>query len=689
MKKKIVSSFLAVLVFSQLFAQDIKPCSTDELNEQYKNEHPEERAAILKAEQDLLKHAAAYEKNGDKSGSTVYTIPIVFHVLHQGGSENISDAQVYDAVRVINEDFRKLNSDTNLIVPAFRGIAADMKIQVALAKLDPDGNCTNGIDRIFTDETNQGTDRSKLNQWPRDKYLNIWVVKRISSGAAGYAYYPASTVFRPQIDGIVVLNDYVGSIGTSSQGRARTVTHEIGHYLNLPHLWGSTNDPGLQSNCNTDDGISDTPNSIGWQSCNLQGTSCGSLDNVQNYMEYSYCSRMFTQGQATRMRATLTSSVAFRNNLWSPANLAATGVSLPDVLCKADFEIGETYACTGDTVIFSDLSYTNPTTWMWQIPGATPSSSFIQNPTVIFNQAGVFGASLTVFNGGVSKSVTKNNLIRVFSTTADTVTESFVESFENQAYLDNKWLFLNDFGGGKFEVSSTAAVSGNNSLYFDNINYSRDNQEVAIISPSFDLSALSNPKLKFSFAYATKGMTSNDEFNIYSSIDCGKTWNPRFGLVGNTMSTAPSSNSSFTPQGPNEWNSFTLPLSAVTNFDNVRFKFEFVGNQGNNFYLDNINITGTLVGLASASLMDETVSLFPNPTQSDHTVLQFELNAPVSQMNLNVLDIRGKLMNKLELSNLNVGINQIVIPTSSLLPGLYIVNINIDSHQLNKKLLVK
>lgn len=689
MKKKIVSSFLAVLVFSQLFAQDIKPCSTDELNEQYKNEHPEERAAILKAEQDLLKHAAAYEKNGDKSGSTVYTIPIVFHVLHQGGSENISDAQVYDAVRVINEDFRKLNSDTNLIVPAFRGIAADMKIQVALAKLDPDGNCTNGIDRIFTDETNQGTDRSKLNQWPRDKYLNIWVVKRISSGAAGYAYYPASTVFRPQIDGIVVLNDYVGSIGTSSQGRARTVTHEIGHYLNLPHLWGSTNDPGLQSNCNTDDGISDTPNSIGWQSCNLQGTSCGSLDNVQNYMEYSYCSRMFTQGQATRMRATLTSSVAFRNNLWSPANLAATGVSLPDVLCKADFEIGETFACTGDTVIFSDLSYTNPTTWMWQIPGATPSSSFIQNPTVVFNQAGVFGASLTVFNGGVSKSVTKNNLIRVFSTTADTVTESFVESFENQAYLDNKWLFLNDFGGGKFEVSSTAAVSGNNSLYFDNINYSRDNQEVAIISPSFDLSALSNPKLKFSFAYATKGMTSNDEFNIYSSIDCGKTWNPRFGLVGNTMSTAPSSNSSFTPQGPNEWNSFTLPLSAVTNFDNVRFKFEFVGNQGNNFYLDNINITGTLVGLASASLMDETVSLFPNPTQSDHTVLQFELNAPVSQMNLNVLDIRGKLMNKLELSNLNVGINQIVIPTSSLLPGLYIVNINIDSHQLNKKLLVK
>ncbi len=689
MKKKIVSSFLALLAFSQLFAQDVKPCSTDELNEQYKNEHPEERAAILKAEQDLLKHAAFYEKNGDKSAGTVYTIPIVFHVLHQGGSENISDAQVYDAVRVINEDFRKLNSDTNIIVPAFKSIAADMEIQVALAKLDPNGNCTNGIDRIFTDETNQGTDRSKLNQWPRDKYLNIWVVKRISSGAAGYAYYPASTVVRPQIDGIVVLNDYVGSVGTSSLGRARTLTHEIGHYLNLPHLWGSTNDPGLQSNCNTDDGIGDTPNSIGWQSCNLQGTTCGSLDNVQNYMEYSYCSRMFTQGQANRMRATMTSNIAFRSNLWSSSNLTATGVSLPDVLCKAEFEISESFACAGDTVIFSDLSYTNPTTWMWQIAGATPSSSFVQNPSVVYNQPGVYGASLMVFNGGVSKSISKNNLIRVYSNNADTVSESFVESFENQAYLDSKWLFLNDFDGGKFEVTSTASVSGNNSLYFDNINYSRENQEAAIISPSFDLLALSNPKLKFSYAYATKGSGSNDEFNIYSSTDCGKTWNPRFGLVGNTMSTSSPTTTAYTPQSASDWNSFTLPLSAVTNFDNVRFKFEFVGNQGNNFYIDDINITGTLVGLASNSLLDETVRLFPNPTQTDHTVLQFELNAPVNLMVVNLQDVTGKIIKSIQLSSLNVGINQIEIPISGLISGLYIVNINADSYQINKKLLVK
>lgn len=689
MKKKTVISFLALLALSRLDAQEVKPCSTDELNEQYFLNNPSQQAAILQAREDLRKHTAAFEQSSDKAAGTVYTIPIVFHILHQGGAENISDAQVYDAVRVINEDFRKMNRDTSAIVPAFKGIAADMEIQVALPSLDPNGNCTNGIDRIFTEETNRGTDRSKLNQWPRNKYLNIWVVKTISSGAAGYAYYPASTVFDPEIDGIVILNDYVGSIGTSVLGRARTLTHEIGHYLNLPHLWGNSNDPGLQSNCSTDDGISDTPNSIGWQSCNLSGTSCGSLDNVQNYMEYSYCSRMFTQGQAVRMRATMTSSVAGRNNLWSAANLATTGVSLPPVLCKAEFEVNEDVICAGDTVIFSDLSYSNPSSWLWQLSGATPSTSSQQNPIIVYDQPGVYDARLTVSSGSVVKTNLKSNMIRVYSNIADTVTESFVESFENQEYLDNKWLFVDDLGTGKFEITSNASVSGNKSLYFDNIGNSRDNQLVAVISPSFDLAALSGPKLKFSFAYASKGTSSNDQFNIYSSIDCGKTWNPRFGLVGNTMSTASATTGFFTPQNNNEWNSFTLPLGAVTNFDNVRFKFEFKGNQGNNFYLDDINITGSLVGLSNFSMLDESLTIFPNPVSSSNTTLQFELASSVGELVVRILDITGKTVLSTSINQLNSGLNQLTLATNKLPAGLYVINLNADSFQLNKKLLVK
>ena len=104
-------------------------------------------------------------------------------------------------------------------------------------------------------------------------------------------------------DGIVIQHNYTGSIGTSNAYRSRTLTHEVGHWLNLRHPWGNSNNPGLAENCDEDDLVDDTPNTMGWTSCVLEGTTCGSLDNVQNYMDYSYCGRMFTLGQKDRMRA--------------------------------------------------------------------------------------------------------------------------------------------------------------------------------------------------------------------------------------------------------------------------------------------------------------------------------------------------------------------------------------------------
>ncbi|MBK7182529.1 MAG: hypothetical protein IPH89_06110 [Bacteroidetes bacterium] len=119
------------------------------------------------------------------------------------------------------------------------------------------------------------------------------LVKTITSGAAGYAYLPGTTAAE---DGIMILNSYIGSIGTGNIQKSHALTHEIGHYLNLNHTWGGTNNPGVD--CSGDDNVSDTPKTEGWTSCNLTGATCTStLDNVQNFMEYSYCSTMFTVGQ--------------------------------------------------------------------------------------------------------------------------------------------------------------------------------------------------------------------------------------------------------------------------------------------------------------------------------------------------------------------------------------------------------
>ena len=115
------------------------------------------------------------------------------------------------------------------------------------------------------------------------------MVQTIASGAAGYAYFPGITPAYK--DGVVIRADYVGSIGTSngSNYSARSLTHEIGHYLNLPHTWGGTNNPGLPQNCSDDDFVQDTPNTIGVAnfSCDTTQVTCGTLDNVQNYMDYA------------------------------------------------------------------------------------------------------------------------------------------------------------------------------------------------------------------------------------------------------------------------------------------------------------------------------------------------------------------------------------------------------------------
>ena len=282
-------------------------------------------------EEDYKKLVNRYKENRIVRGksTTVRIIPIVFHIVHEYGAENVSDLQIQNQVMILNRDFQKLNADTAIVIPTFDTIIGDANIEFRLATVDPYGNCTNGIEHIYNHNTNQGDDYSKLNQWDRDKYLNVWVVKSIgSAGVAGYAFYPTGvtgTLFWR--DGIIILNDYVGSIGTGSVPYSRALTHEIGHYLGLAHTWGNDNDPGNAASCNQDDGIEDTPNCIGMTSCNLNMNSFVDratptdywypndvVDKAQNYMEYSYCSVIFTKGQSDFMNNVLYQPTSGRNN---------------------------------------------------------------------------------------------------------------------------------------------------------------------------------------------------------------------------------------------------------------------------------------------------------------------------------------------------------------------------------------
>ena len=175
--------FLTLLVlglFTNLFSQEKEEetwhCLTDQIYWKLVDENPN----LLYQRQYLNEFVKEYIKNNPKSDrEEVYVIPVVFHVVHNYGEENISYEQILGAVEQMNKDYRKMRSDTASIHPAFKGIAADVKIEFRLARIDPWGNCTIGVVRTASEATSAGYEAAKEASptWPPDKYLNIWTVK--------------------------------------------------------------------------------------------------------------------------------------------------------------------------------------------------------------------------------------------------------------------------------------------------------------------------------------------------------------------------------------------------------------------------------------------------------------------------------------------------------------------------------
>lgn len=239
-------------------------------------------------------------ESASQKSALVVTIPVVFHVLYNTTAENISEAQVLSQLQILNDDFRRLNSDQDNVWAQ----AADTQIEFCLASQDPDGNPTDGILRVPTDVTSFGTnDAMKFTSqggsdaWPAADYMNFWVCD-LGASLLGYAQFPGGPA---NTDGIVCNYTATGNIGTASApfDLGRTATHEVGHYLNLRHIWGD-------GGCGASDFVDDTPDSDGPNyGCALGNVACGTEDMVQNYMDYSddACMNLFTQGQSDRMNA--------------------------------------------------------------------------------------------------------------------------------------------------------------------------------------------------------------------------------------------------------------------------------------------------------------------------------------------------------------------------------------------------
>jgi PKD repeat protein len=682
---------LAVMCGLTAFGQTPLPCGQPNAQDSFDAAYPAAGPAREAAEEGTRAAAKALLQRGGEDNE-LYIIPVVFHVVHDNGEENISDAQIHDAMAVLNADFRKLNADTNQIVAGFVDVAADIDVEFRLAKRDPYGDCHSGINRIESELTYEGNNEMKqLIHWPRNSYMNVYVAAS-AAGAAGYTNYPSD--WGAGTDGIVLRHDYVGSIGTSNPYRSRTLTHECGHWLNLPHTWGSSNNPNEADNCDIDDGVDDTPLCLGSPVglCDPERTTCGSLDNIQNYMEYSYCSRMYTMGQRARMRAALNDDIADRDELWTAQNLEDTGVFEEELLCKAVFSADRREICLGDPVQFTDASFFGVTTWSWDFGDGNvltgSNESVHRNPSHTYNTAGEFEVYLTVSNETGQVTSQDPVVIRVLDN--GMLPAPLFEGFESGQgpWSDGQWS-VSTLSGQPWQIRETTGYSGARSMYVRN-RQNEGGEITRMTSTTFDAEGAVTLFIgyKYAFSHRATGET-DDRLKLQVSKDCGESWNTRQfhrGIID--LPTAEPHGGNFYPSGTSEW---TGHIEEVDNeiymIPNLLIRFEFESKGGNNVFLDDINIYGVDASgnvqtfVSPLSALNLSLNLFPNPTSGNATLEAFWSGEGAT---LHVRDAAGRLVQQ-EAFRGNGG-RRILL--EGLAPGVHLVELNAAGQRVVKRLMV-
>jgi len=380
MRKSTIMLVLAMAVLFNLNSYAQRTCAAHDVMLEQWNKSPKVKEKAI----ELEKFTQNFLKSGVYKAAQTRTIPVYVHVIYKTSQENISDAQIQSQIDVLNIDYGGTNSDLSNVPTEFAGVKSmGTGIQFVLV----------GIDRKYVNKTSWGTDddmkkssKGGVDPVTPDTHMNMWICN-IGGGILGYAQFPggaASTdgvVFSPQYCGSSDYND--GSFYLSAPfDKGRTAVHEVGHYLNLRHIWGD-------GACSASDYVDDTPSAsaANYNCPSHPHSTCGSNDMFMNYMDYvdDACMFMFSEGQSARMWATLNST---RANLGtSDDNVAPTAKANGPYADDPGNAISFSSAGSVDT----DGSIAN---YSWNFgDGATSTQA---NPTHTYATAGLYNVSLTV-----------------------------------------------------------------------------------------------------------------------------------------------------------------------------------------------------------------------------------------------------------------------------------------------------
>ncbi len=659
-------------------AQTHRTCATVEVNagRNAGRLHAEREAAFeqwLRARIEAKKPGA-----GQRTAATVYTIPVVVHVVHNGEAEgtgtNISAAQVTSQIQILNEDYRRRQGTRGYNTSP---VGADAAIEFRLAARDPDGFPATGIVRV------RGTQRAwniedetalkSLSYWPAEQYLNIWVCN-LEDETLGFAQLPESNRLpgvpapgqtNPRLDGVVIGHRYFGEGGaTLASGNdfryGRTTTHEVGHFLGLRHIWGDP--PAPEQGCAYDDYCQDTPNTRQPNYDCPQGDSTTCItprqrEMVENYMDYTddACMNLFTREQVLRMRTVLENSPRRVSLPTSPGLLPVTllpnnariaGVLGPDsVLCSGNFTpvvVLRNYG--GNPLTQVILRYgvggqpEREYTW-------TGSLATAQRDTVALPAIGVTPGRYTftvavVGANGTTDSDPLGDAARVPFRVLTVREIPFWANF-NRTLLPRDWVVANEDNGVTWRdtvvssnLSGSAPDQPNRVAY---LNYSGSPASAgrdALLTGAYDISGAGSAYLLFDVAYARR-QTAEDGLAVAVSTNCGATFAPEnvvYQKTGSQLATVTTGVAAgWAPTQAGQWRTETISLSRYASQGQVRFAFIGIAG-GNNLYVDNIRLVRRpetteeeVVGFRS---LTQAFRVYPNPSRGQVT-LRFFVYEPV------------------------------------------------------------
>jgi hypothetical protein len=452
-KLQIALLFISTSVFAQTEPRPV--CGTMEHMEYLKQQNPNLEAQMQEYNTQLNKWIAENGEN-TRNENAVITIPIVFHILYNTTAENISDAEIQSQLVAMNADFMGTNADASKTPSVFKSVAGNPQIQFCLAQRTPDGKATNGIIHKSTTKASFSTnDAAKFSSqggddaWDTKRYFNIWICD-LGSSLLGYGEFPTGTA--TNTFGYVGHYKYTGTINSSSPyNLGRTTTHEIGHCLNLRHIWGD-------ANCGND-GVADTPTqeSENYKCPSFPHVTCSNGPNgdmFMNYMDYSddACMNMFTKGQSTRMLAVI-NSAPYSSLKTSDGCQPLTPASVNITSSDADNTI-----CEGTSVTFTaaPTGATSPT-YQWKVAG-TNAGTGVTYTTSTLKDGDVVTCEMTSGSATVTSNSIKMTVNPIPPTPTITQNGAVLTS---SAPTGNEWYFNGSPISGATGQSYTTTKNGN------------------------------------------------------------------------------------------------------------------------------------------------------------------------------------------------------------------------------------